>query len=268
MDAYEKLLDGLLQELENRRQANLKYSTEVRPGNIIPIEINLGTAQREFQLPSPFRAVWISDATDSEANVKLMLHTNTEGARRNAYEMKQPTALNFGRDVAQAWLTWEAQTYFDPTTNCILSKTMTLWVATDANIELGRNITVNPSSSVFPAFTQMDGTLLVTSGSVSNATAGTPFVIVGNNNAGAPGQPRCTTIVNMHATETIYLGDQANVENLSQATTALGIPPNIAFLGIPLEPGEKIVIRNKDSLYGVTENSFTDTLLLAIMTEY
>jgi hypothetical protein len=255
-----KILNAILREYDQRRQANLKYSSEVRPGNIIPIELDLGTAQREIQLPSPFRAIWVGDATDSETNIKLMLHTNTEGARRNAYTMRQPTALNFNRDVAQAWIYWDAQTYLSPEDSSTTSKTMTLWVATDANIDLGRNITVNPSTGLAIG-SLMDGYFLRTGNPITGVSvtinANTPFSIF---QAPTEWTQNVTSIQNIHATEVVYIGD-ATVGTWAQSIA--GTAP----AGIALQPGEKFVLRNKAEIYGVVGTNVT-TDLLAIMSEW
>lgn len=104
--------------------SEINQSTVVRPLPFLAVTIPLDTAATEespWQLPAfPFRGIWVSDATDTEVSVNLILHSREKQHTMYPLPIKKNFNAEFPYLIGQAYLTFDAQA--DKTINLILIK--------------------------------------------------------------------------------------------------------------------------------------------------
>lgn len=103
-------LKAILSEINNVAQASIVNSIENTPFEVIPITLDLSTERtrsQAFELSFPYRAIYVSSATDASTVVKYIPDTNDSYQGDLSLSLKD--VLEFQQPKAKGYLYWEAQ---------------------------------------------------------------------------------------------------------------------------------------------------------------
>jgi hypothetical protein len=224
-------LYNLLESSRNLRRAQIQESITQNPANFTKIgPIDLSVAEvNGYPLPSPMKAITARAATDTQVEVALITNGLSDNAKQNAYPISVNDTINFGEAVGKSWLTWAAQP----------GKTMTLYVAINAEIKTGKLLSVSA------------GGVNISEGSIITTQAAGSVAITAGVLLAQDTSRISATIENQSGTP-IYLGD-------STVTLPGGAKP-----GITLLPGASLEWKNTAALYAIASIAVTSQIAINV----
>lgn len=129
-----QVVQTILDIERQNQQASIFEGNTQKPFGIQAVTLTLTTAQdpsNPFKIGFPFRSVYVSSATDVFANVNLQ--PNSNDSFQSTIPLKQNDAWSRDFPVAQAFLSWSAQS----------GKTITLLFFLDSEFRPGSQISVS-----------------------------------------------------------------------------------------------------------------------------
>lgn len=110
MDVNRQELKMIIEEVSKASQASIINSIENTPFEVIPLTLDLSTArtrEQAFEISFPYRAIYISSATDASTIVNYIPDTND--TYQGALSLSLKDVLEFQNPKAKGYLFWEAQ---------------------------------------------------------------------------------------------------------------------------------------------------------------